>query len=221
MKRILHNWLLFAGLILCCSACADTRTTKTKASKAGSSLEQSNVFVDSRDGEQYAFVQIGQQIWMAENLRYKSSRSLINPDNPSSKYGRLYTGTEVQKLCPDGWHLPSDSEWNELEVSLGLLMKDAANKGWRGKQATKLKSVSGWINNGNGNNKSGFNAVPAGFYFAGEYNGLGSSTGFWSATDTTRNSAWLRFLGAPMNGINRYSDDFSEDNAVSCRCVKD
>ncbi len=190
---------------------------------------------DPRDGETYATITIGKQTWMAENLRYNSSGSKLNPDTPSAIYGRLYDGLTAQTVCPKGWHLPSDSEWNEMEMTLGMAAANTVKTFWRGEHGISMKSVSGWVDGGNGTNSSGFNALPGGYYspdaWGGPdgYGGLGASGGYWSSTEVFDwsltgsfvNRAWLRFLGAPLKGVNRFDDDMSSELAVACRCIKD
>ena len=122
------------------------------------------------DGNVYQTVQIGNQLWMRENLkttRYADGTALINGtgagdlsldyttryyfaynDNESyvATYGRLYTWAaamngatgsetdtgEVQGVCPDGWHMPGDDEWKELEMYLGMTEREAYTTEWRG-----------------------------------------------------------------------------------------
>lgn len=233
MKKLLSGFLFFIGL--CILACTGTQTkggnaeqldaTTTVPSSPKATVDtiptpqQSGTVTDARDGETYATTTIGKQTWMAENLRYDIPGALVSLAYPSAIYGRLYKGAVLIAACPDGWHLPTDEEWSEMEIALGMPAVDAASVGWRGAHGAKLKSLTGWEDEGNGNNSSGFNAFPAGFYFLDEFDGLGQSVGFWTAVEG--NKAWVRFIGAPLEGVNRFEEDFSAQGALACRCVKD
>ena len=137
--------------------------------------------VDPRDKQLYRVVTIGEQTWMAENLNYKTENSWCGGGNGEnegdcSKYGRLYTWAaavgksedecgygktcglsgKVRGVCPEGWHLPDNTEWNKLFIAVGG--QSIAGK--------KLKSQSGWKDyggtSGNGTDAYGFSAFPAG-----------------------------------------------------------
>jgi uncharacterized protein (TIGR02145 family) len=114
--------------------------------------ETTGEFTDSRDGQVYKWVKIGNQVWMAENLNYETPNSWWYDNNSANGdiYGRLYTWAAamngesssnsvpsgVQGVCPDGWHLPSDAEWTVLtdylggESVAGGKMKEAGTVHW-------------------------------------------------------------------------------------------
>jgi uncharacterized protein (TIGR02145 family) len=109
------------------------------------------------EGQTYKTVEIGSQIWMAENLNYNASGSTCYNNDPANcvTYGRLYTETMARTVCPIGWHLPSKAEWDILIAFVG------------GETAGKyLKATSGWNNynsvSGNGTDAYGFAALPGG-----------------------------------------------------------
>ena len=176
-------------------------------------------FTDDRDGETYSVVNIGNQCWMAENLRYNASGSWLNPNNPDTKYGVLYdwatvmdnapssssNPSTVQGICPNGWHVPSDEEWTELTNSIT--------------NDVELRSTTGWGNANNESNKSAFNAFPAGYCLSGDFYALGGFAGFWSSTTgNSTNSAWYRNIA---NGSGVVRNSYGKDFSFSCRCVKD
>lgn len=81
-----------------------------------------------------------------------------------SKYGVLYGFGAILAACPSGWHLPSDSEWKQMEIQLGMSQSDANNSSWRGtNQDSMLKALSGWNSSENGTNSSGFSTIPGGY----------------------------------------------------------
>jgi uncharacterized protein (TIGR02145 family) len=202
---------------------------------SGGSTGCTSSFTDARDGEVYCQVTIGNQTWMAENLRYDvlgaASLDTLNPSNPSTSYGRLYdwvtimngaassngNPSGVQGICPNGWHLPSDDEWNELELELGMAATDTAIVGLRGTHGGEMKSTKGWSGGGNGSSTLGFNAFPAG-RSSPTFQSHGVSASFW--TSRARSStAWSRILTSNGNEVLRSYDDITD--GFSCRCIKD
>lgn len=181
---------------------------------------------DSRDGERYAIVKIGHQTWMAENARFNASSSIINPDNPSKSYGRLYTIAALQTACPKGWHLPSDSEWDAVEIAHGMSETLIGEGGQRGKHAVHMRTFEDWGENNKAANSLKFSVLPAGYYASGKtglpkgFEGLGFGAAFWSATEN--GIATARFMFAERDFINKWHDHNNEtEMALSCRCIKD
>lgn len=189
---------------------------------------------DSRDGKTYRTVKIGDQTWMAENLAYATytnlaSRGVCSMDSCSkySAYGRLYTWAEVmdeigssakQGICPMGWHVPSDVEWQTLEVAVGMLSSAAFSIGKRGTtEGAKLKSTTGWTNSGSGTDAYGFRVVPAGEVRLNSFS-VGSSAAFWTATAFDGTRAWYRAISSTYGSVYRTYDDKSF--RFSLRCIQ-
>lgn len=183
---------------------------------------------DNRDGQVYPTIVIGNQTWLAENMRFDLPNTvamgfdIYNPDNPSPVFGRHYNWYSAQQVCPQGWHLPSRSEWTTLETNLGGSIQ----------AAIAMKSTSGWKYLGNGKNSSGFNAYPQGncnilslsFYL------LGSHGSFWSSTLKANplysdGEGYMRFLfdGGNYTAISELRESYMRRDpyALGCRCVKD
>jgi len=182
-------------------------------------------FVDDRDGKTYNKVTIGTQTWMAENLNYDDpiiTTDACYDNNPDScaKYGRLYdwytamggansstaVPSGVQGVCPVGWHLPSD---DELEILVNYV-------GGYEIAGTKLKSETGWNNNGSVTDEYGFSALPGGFGGGGSFYSAGFSGLWWSATEGSDSMAWYRYSGGVYVG----REPYSKANLLSVRCVQ-
>ena len=195
----------------------------------------SNTLTDLRDGLTYKTVKIGTQTWMAENLNYETGNSYCYKDN-CTKYGRLYTwgaamdsvGTwstngkgcgyekkcsptyPVRGVCPEGWHLPTQSEWNTLFTAVG----------GSSVAGTKLKSTSGWNSSGNGTDAFSFSALPAGLrYLSGNYDNEGNYAYFWSSTEHYSNTAYRMYLNCDYDDANL--DVSNRNRGFSVRCLKD
>lgn len=191
-----------------------------------------NQITDSRDGNVYSTIVIGNQTWMSENLRYLPQVSPINSGNHTSPhyyvynnnysnvadakatenfqtYGVLYNWVAATTACPSGWHLPSDAEWNQLESFLG------ANVGG------KLKSTMHWNSPNQGaTNESGFSAFPGGARYNNGSNANLKSQGFWWASNPTDESnASSRQLKHDSSVF--YSGIGHKGNGISVRCIKD
>ena len=185
---------------------------------------KSNSITDTRDGKTYITVKIGTQTWMAENLNYNTnSGSWCYENNTSNctKYGRLYDWETAKKVCPSGWHLPSDDEWKKLEMFLGMSKTDADNTGWRGtEEGKKLKSTSGWNSSGNGTDAYGFTALPGGYRSYDEtFDDVGSHGYWWSSSEYGTAVAYYRYMRYSYSGVYRSPND--KTYGFSVRCVRD
>ena len=215
------------------------------------------ILIDHRDEESYKTVTIGTQTWMAENLNYKAEGSYCYDDDASNcaKYGRLYTwaaamdstgvwslngkgcGYEygnkcsatypVRGVCPEGWHLPTETEFE-------ILIETVGGKLVAGKA---LKSSSGWsesINDdgGNGTDDFGFSALPVGYGY--DYDKFvigfmleGEVAYFWSSTDygSSSGTAGVSIPAASMLLSCNYDDavltSMQRHRELSVRCLKD
>lgn len=182
-----------------------------------------STFIDSRDSKVYKSIKIGNLEWMAENLAYKTetgSWTYWNDANNGIKYGRLYTWEAAKLAVPAGWHLPTDSEWKQLEETIGMSQTDADKIDFRGTdEGSKLKGTIGWAENGNGTNDVGFNALAGGFLSnSGSFVSREAFGYWWTATEDSNATAWFRLIGYYTAGINR-NTSFKGD-AYSVRCVK-
>jgi len=197
--------------------------------------------VSDVDGNSYSTVTIGTQVWMAENLRttkYKDNTAIplvtdntawfnlstpgycwYNNDAATYKgtYGALYNWYTVNtgKLCPTGWHVPTDAEWTTLTTYLG----------GEGIAGGKLKETgtSHWLGplNTGATNTTGFTAVPGGsraFFgaFDGGIRGIGD---WWSSTESSTAGAWYRIMSNFLTSVDR--SDSPKRSGLSVRCVRD
>lgn len=187
-------------------------------------------FTDPRDGNVYQTVIIGNQIWMAENLAYAPSSGNYwaygNDDANVEAYGYLYDWQTALDVCPTGWHLPSDAEWKELEMALGMSQAEADDADWRGtNECSKLAGNAGlWadgalVNDGDFGT-SGFTALLGGYrYSGGSFYDISSNGFWWSATENLASYAWFRHMYINDSRVRRYFTD--KELGFSVRCVRD
>jgi uncharacterized protein (TIGR02145 family) len=193
------------------------------------------------DNNKYETVKIGNQLWMANNLkttRYLNGDLIGTTNTPTTDisgetapkyqwsfggddansliYGKLYTYytiSDSRKVCPVGWHIPSDTEWMTLESALGgytiagSSLKETGNSHWLSynldaTNITCFKALPGGYRNSTG-----------GFSFKGNYGY------WWSATEGDVVSAWARFLFDQSGQLSKVN--FLKKNGASVRCIKD
>ena len=196
----------------------------------------------------YQTVIIGDQIWMAENLNIGTMIPGSNNQNNSGSiekycyndlpancdtYGGLYQWDEImqyvttegtQGICPPGWHIPTDTEWQTLEMHLGMTPAEAVGVDLRGSQSEggKLKEIgiTHWNSpNTSASNLSGFTALSGGYrHNDGSFHNLGNYGTWWSSSEGSDTDAWLRFLDYDDGQIGR--NNFNKTRGRSVRCLK-
>ena len=200
-------------------------------------------FVECRDadGYNYPVVQIGDQVWMAENLkttRYRNGDPITeqwaynNDANNAAKYGRLYTwyaATDSRGIAPAGWHVPTDAEWTTLQNYLIANGYNYDGTTTGNKIAKALAATTDWYTyTGTGapgadltkNNSSGFTALPGGYRnSSGTFGYVGYYGYWWSSTEYDTAFAWYRFLYCSFDSLNRYNN--TQSYGFSVRCLRD
>ena len=194
-------------------------------------------FVDERDGQEYKYTTIGNQVWMARNLNYAMpDTSLPDPvsgdlrgastsclyDDDCKEKGRLYTWTAAYYGCPAGWRLPSDEDWELLINAMG----------GRGKAGFRLKAPLGWevLNPGDDQkwlNECGFSALPTKTLYVPQ-NDSAYARWWWIDNEIKKDDlgnsrydffalqfdGYYSFYSFKVDGLSLYS-------AYSVRCIKD
>ena len=204
------------------------------------------------DGNVYETVQIGDQLWMAENLKvthYKDGSEIPNIINNGDWgslsagaygvynndslnaviYGNLYnwyTVDDDRGVCPDGFHVPTDEEFMELEMFLGMSEEEANSTEWRGTdEGSKLAGNADLWNNGTLENNSefgtsGFSAFPAGYRSTnGFYYDIDYRSYFWSSSEFNSYKAWYRYLFYSNSNVSRFTN--FKHYGHSIRCLRD
>lgn len=175
-------------------------------------------FTDSRDGHVYNTIQIGTQVWMAENLNYRPTSGnswYYNNDSItySATYGRLYDWATALTVAPTGWHLPTDSEWTVMTTFLG----GDSVAGGKLREADTLH----WANPNTGaTNEAGFTGLPGGYRVSGgTFTSIRVYGYWWCSTQSGTTVSWDRAMY--YNDRKVYRGDDNKTHAFSIRCVKD
>ena len=209
--------------------------------------------VSDVDGNVYSTIVIGGKCWMRENLRtthYSDGKNVLpNPQIPNGnnsetlRFGLLYTwfsvlnGSEpteetdgrVQGVCPDGWHVPSNFEWMNLEDVVGY--KDylrcgedvnnvakalCAEEEWQSETDNAAEcSVAQDVKT---NNATGFSVLPAGNFWNGQYAGFGTEAGFWTCSNGSDETSPIHFFYSQNAKVE--INCTPKDAFYSVRCVK-
>jgi uncharacterized protein (TIGR02145 family) len=235
-------------------------TSKIRKNDIGlSDTIENSILVTDIDGNVYKTVQIGEQVWMAENLRvtkYRDGTSIPNVKDSEAwacsiegaychpehnvQYGKTYGAlynydavTDSRNIAPVGWHVPTDGEWKELEMYLGMSKSDSDRIGYgRGtNEGSKLAGnaklwieefgETGSLESNSEFGSSGFNAVPGGGRLSinGTLHGMGYYAYFWSATQSN-SDVWGRRVHYGVSEFLR-EDYYNWRDGCNVRLVKD
>lgn len=168
-------------------------------------------FTDGRDGQVYKWVKIGSQIWMAQNLNYKTAEHSYyynNDESNRAKYGMYYDFQVLQEAAPKGWHVPSDAEWQQMELAAGMSNEQATLEGYR-------RDIGDALLPGG---DTGMDVLYAGWHKQGFFAELDQTAYFWTTTQSGA-PVYGRMLKKGSNAI--YRGRWGIAYAMSIRCVKD
>jgi uncharacterized protein (TIGR02145 family) len=229
------------GTALTVSSTSIKITHTTTSKNTNQAISVLNEITDI-DNNKYPIVKIGTQLWMASDLRVTKYQNgdAIGTTNPATlntssetspkyqwayngnesnvkPYGRLYTwyaATDSRNICPTGWHIPSDNEWNTMLTAIGgsifgFTLKEAGTSHWS-------------IPNNNSDNSTGFTAIGSGGRRAdGTFVALGTQVGWWTATEVTAYPANAYYY-IIFNDNQYISQTTAPKNvAISIRCIRD
>lgn len=215
----------------------DSTATKTKNLTVDPYVDNCpDSFTDNRNGKTYNTVEIDNQCWMKENLDIGEmiNASQSQQDNGTiekycyenntancDQFGGLYQWNEmmqynsdpVQGICPEGWHLPSDVVWMQLEMALGMSYDEATSLGYRGTdEAAKLRTGG----------SSGFEVLLGGYRMTSpQFTGKDMIGTFFTASQSVTNpdNAYVRFIFDNNDKV--YRTGYDKTMAMSVRCLKD
>jgi uncharacterized protein (TIGR02145 family) len=209
-----------------------------------------NTSISDFDGNLYKTVTIGSQVWMAENLKTTKYNDGIELPNISANstwaglssgaycwyqnnyatYGSVsaamynWYAVNTGKLCPTGWHIPTDAEWCTLEqyVDPTITCNSTGQRGVDGGGKLKETGTTHWLSPNNGaTNSSGFTALSGGFRWSdGVFYDYPYIACFWTSTECSSTNAWRRWVHYYYTQITRDTES-PKGNGYSVRCVKD
>jgi uncharacterized protein (TIGR02145 family) len=223
-------------IFLACTMVACSRTAQNEALVKD---VPDTTMVEDIDGNTYRTVLIDSRVWMAENLRTTrfangdtiayvvddgqwkvlKSPALSTYDNDSSlahRFGHLYNwwaASDIRNICPRGWHIPTESEWQQLFDHLGGIDEAGAKM--------KATGTSLWCKPNEGaTNSSGFAALPGGLKSsAGNYSSIGTYGCWWSSTENGLYNAMGVYV--PHDYADAGLEPRHKRDGLSCRCVQD
>lgn len=176
--------------------------------------DETQTIKDDRDNQEYKIVKIGDQTWMAENLKYVSTESICYDDDDNcDKYGRLYNYEDALTVCPEGYELPTDDDWKTLELQIGMTQEEVDAYGNRGSKAGGIKPGG----------STGFDVQYGGGYFVtlSAYIGKDISSTMQCADTTSDGDVKTRTVSPNQSYIHRNEGiSYKQSNYFCVRCLK-
>lgn len=242
MKKTLSFFIILFSIFSCCKNEIEVDNQNDFSGNLG-------IFIDARDGHEYKWVRIGEQIWMAENLAYlpevnpPSDISFSTPcyyvydydgnnvveakvTNNYKTYGVLYNWEAAKRSCPKGWYLPNEKDWEKLAQLISdekgpynILSDEHGFVFWEN-VGGHLKSQQGWNNiSKNGTDDFGFSALPGGLITNGDIRF--KLVEYYSKWWCTIGSGFWKRSRTVSDGNHLYISSNQTDSGVSVRCIKD
>lgn len=200
--------LLITGIALALAGCNDEGKSESAAPKV----------MTGRDGKIYKTVSIGGQVWMAQNMNTQVPDSWCYDDKETNcdEYGRLYTWDAAMKVCPEGWSLPSNADWEALKAFVETQV-GAGNAGAALKSKGAIKDEKSLP----ASNKFGFGALTGGDRVVKSFKMMGDAGFYWSSTDDDASHAYDWVFSHSSNDLVTGNIKFGiKNNGFSVRCIQ-
>lgn len=243
MKKTITNTILFVFAIIALNGCEEDETMDPVQGNSSAVFNPQLTYgtMTDQDGNTYKTITIGSQTWMAENLRttkYRNGDNIPKTTSNSSwastvsgayciynnsvdpsfiaTYGSLYNWFAIndsRNIAPEGWHVPTNAEWDILIQFLG----GSSVGGGKMKESGMLHWNSP---NSGATNESGFTALPGGLrHYDGSFGMLKEHGSWWSTTISGNGDVWIKDIFLENANIESY--EFGKTFGFSVRCVKD
>lgn len=200
-------------------ACTDAESDAPAEPAVESLVQEGTPFTDPRDNRVYKTVKVGEQVWMAENMKfydadkkgdfYGKSWCYGNVEENCETYGRLYHWNAAAKVCPAGWHLPSKDEFTTLFENVGGV--EVAGK--------MLKAKESWPESDKNDDSYGMRIVPGGYYYMKNFFYGGENAYLWTSTEVRPNN--MNSAGFVAGRVSGSIDETYAEFGLSVRCVQD
>ena len=198
MKIKLINTFLILNILLisCNKEDAEIDKPADNIDNNNDLINENGTFTDDRDGKTYKWVEFGQDKWMIENLKFAPSTGEFwiynNDTNNISTFGYLYNWETAKTSIPDGWHIPSQTEWADL---MNYFTTNALN----------YDTI--------------FHAQYGGYNDNGYFKSLNMFGMWWNNEEKDSDNAWVNYISYDYNGLS--DSGYGKNLGLSVRCVKD